>query len=125
MKKAFFITFAVIFLFLLFVVITEAAGVTWSNKVRFQSVQGDYVKYDGNKYCLNIYKQQGTLNYRNIILISRKGSDEYGFYINYPFSELDSDIEKTKVLWTNEGIEITFSPGHKLYIPKDRFIGGR
>ena len=123
MKKTTFtliLSLSFISIFLLFVVITHAMGVSWSNKIVYQSFQGDYVKY-----CLNIYTQQQTLGSRNFILISRKGDYEYGHYINYPFGNYESEIEKTKVLWTADGVEITFSTGHKMYVPKEKFMAGR
>ncbi|MCX7879011.1 MAG: hypothetical protein N2510_10300 [Ignavibacteria bacterium] len=46
--------------------------------------------------------------------------------INYPeYSVAESEIEKLKVIWTSEGVEILFSTGHKLFVPKERFTGGR
>jgi hypothetical protein len=40
-----------------------------------------------------------------------------------PVSE--DEILKMRVMWISEGIELTFLHGHKLYIPKERFTGGR
>ena len=60
-------------------------------------------------------------------MISRKGDNTYGHVINYldPDPGTDESIKKTNVIWNKEGIEMTFPMGHKLYIPKERFIGGR
>ncbi len=113
---------------LLMVMITQAWGVSWSNEVLFRSTQGDYVKYHSfDPYCLSIVRQQQTLNGKYIIMISGKGIDDYGHVLNYPDTGFidEKTIDKTKVLWTAEGVEITFSTGHKLFIPKDSFIKGR
>ena len=61
------------------------------------------------------------------MLIAGKTDKTYGHVINYidPSPVSDDDIRKTRIIWNNEGIEMTFPLGQKLYIPKERFIGGR
>ncbi len=114
--------------FFILVILFQLLGFTISDKVIMESCQGDYVKYGSyDPYCLNIIKQSKPLSSKHIILISRKGDMNYGHVVSYidpdPLSE--ADIQKTRVMWTSEGIEITFPLGQKLYIPKERFIGGR
>ena len=60
-------------------------------------------------------------------MVSRKGDGDYGHVINYPEASVvnEKDLEKTKVLWTADGIELSFNTGHKMFIPKDAFIKGR
>ena len=60
-------------------------------------------------------------------MISRKNDGDYGHVLNYPEATVidEKNMEKTQVLWTADGIEMTFSTGHKLFIPKDAFIKGR
>jgi hypothetical protein len=102
-------------------------GFTLGHRKIFQSCQGEYIKYNSfDPYCLSVIKQTRPLGSKYIILISRKDDDNYGHVLNYiPYPVNEEDISKMRVIWSEEGIEITFSTGHKLYIPKDQFIGGR
>ncbi len=45
------------------------------------------------------------------------------FYCTITLNILDADINKTKVSWNSDNIELLF--GHKLFILKKSFIGGR
>lgn len=113
---------------LIIVILFQLMGFTLSDRVIMESFQGDYVKYNSfDPYKLSIIKQSRPLSSDYIILISRKGDNSYGHVINYidPTEVSDENIKRTRVIWNNEGIEITFPMGHKLYVPKERFIGGR
>lgn len=113
---------------LLIVTIFQLLGLTVTNKIVMETSQGDYVKYNSNDpYTLSIIKQSQPLSSNYIVLISGKNDKSYGHVINYidPQPLDDNDIRKTRVIWNNEGIEMTFPHGHKLYIPKDRFVGLR
>lgn len=113
---------------LIIVIVFQLLGFTLSERVIMESLQGDYVKYDSfDPYKLTIIKQSQPLSSNYVVLISRKGDNSYGHVINYldPSPISDDDVKKTRVIWNNEGIEMTFPLGHKLYIPKERFIGGR
>jgi len=103
-------------------------GFTFASKTLLQSCQGDYIKYNSyDPYCLSVIKQVRPLGNVYIVMISRKDDENYGHVINYidPDPVSEEDIKKMRVIWSGEGIELTFSSGHKLYVPKERFIGGR
>lgn len=130
MKKTVFIALgAGVFTGLLIIIIVfQLLGFTIGSSVVMESCQGDYVKYgSGDPYCLNIIKQTQPLSSNYIIMISRKNEMNYGHVINYidPNPVSVQDIEKTRVIWSDAGIEITFTLGHKLYVPKESFTGGR
>ena len=129
MKKSIFIALGagVITGFLILVILFQLMGFTVKNNVILESCQGDYIKYGSyDPYCLNIIKQSQPLSSNYIILISRKGDMNYGHVVNYiEPSPGEKEIEKTRVIWSQDGIEMTFLHGHKLFIPKERFIGGR
>ncbi len=132
MKKSFVLFFTLgagLFTGLLIIVILfQLMGFTISDRVIMESSQGDYVKYNSfDPYKLQIIKQSQPLSSDYIVLISRKGDNSYGHVINYidPTEQSEENIKRTRVIWNAEGIEITFPMGHKLYIPKERFIGGR
>lgn len=113
---------------LLLVILFQLMGFTLKNTVVMESCQGEYIKYNSyDPYCVYIIKQSQPLSSNYIVLISRKGDKEYGHVINYidPLETSEENIRKTRVIWSGDGIEMTFPAGHKLYIPKDKFIGGR
>ena len=110
------------------VIITQAEGVSWSNVTIFKSLQGDYVKYNASDpYCLSIIKQKQSLSSKYIIMVSMKNDNNYGHVLNYPEADVidEKNIEKTKVLWTADGVELSFNTGHKMFIPKAAFVKGR
>lgn len=57
------------------------------------------------------------------------GTPTYGHVVEFSFHEFPDSIEnhvkKSTVTWTEEGV--TFAPpsGHRLFIPKEMFLGGR
>ena len=113
---------------LLIMIVFQLMGFTISDTVIMESDQGDYIKYDSNDpYNLSIIKQSQPLSSKYIVMISAKNNNSYGHVINYidPDPVSEDEIRKTRVIWNDEGIEMTFPLGHKLYIPKERFIGGR
>ncbi|MEO8512996.1 MAG: hypothetical protein ABI543_05525 [Ignavibacteria bacterium] len=113
---------------LILITLFQVMGFTISDRVIMESSQGDYIKYNSyDPYLLSIIKQRQPLSSNYIIMISRKGDKSYGHVINYldPTPGSDEEIKKTRIIWNNDGIEMTFPMGHKLYIPKERFIGGR
>jgi len=113
---------------LVLLIFLQMLGFTWKRSVIMESCQGDYIKYGSfDPYCLSIIKQNEPLGSNYIILVSRKDDKEYGHVLCYVDSHplSDEEIQTTRVIWSSEGIEVTFPAGHKLYIPKDRFIGGR
>ena len=125
---AFIFPLSIISFLLMFILFAEFSGFTWSKKVLYQSCQGDYVKYSGdNIYCLSIYKQQNTLSKKYFVFITRKGDSDYGYFLNVPIDGeiYENDMAKTRVIWANDGIEITFTTGHKFFVPKQTFIAGR
>ena len=124
----FIFSLTVITLFLLFILLAELSGFAWSKKVLYQSCQGEYVKYSGdNIYCLSIYKQQNTISRKYFIFITRKGDNDYGYFLNIPTDGniYENEMEKTRVIWAVDGIELTFTTGHKIFVPKQTFIAGR
>jgi len=113
---------------LILIIAAHVFGFTFANKIILQSCQGEYINYNSfDPYCLSVIKQVRPLGNDYIIIVSKKGDETYGHVLNYidPDPVSEDDIKKTRVIWSNEGIEMTFSTGHKLYIPKERFIGGR
>ena len=113
---------------LVIVILFQLMGFTVTDRVVMENSQGDYIKYNSqDPYTLSIIKQTQPLSSNYIVMISGKGDKNYGHVINYidPAPLSDEEIKKTLVIWNKDGIEMTFPMGHKLYIPKERFIGQR
>ena len=77
-------------------------------------------------YCVTIAKRNFLFKSQAEIWATAGGNDEYGHMI-----VIDSNIEQlsnlpdTDIDWTDEGVNITFSSGHMLFIPKTFLSGGR
>src|SRR5690349_7755616 len=101
---------------LILITLFQVMGFTISDRVIMESSQGDYIKYNSyDPYTLSIIKQNQPLSSNYIIMISRKGDKTYGHVINYLDPDpSDDEIKKTRVIWNNDGIEMTFPMGHKL-----------
>lgn len=110
------------------IIIIQASKLVMSQETLYESEQGEYINYNSNDpYKLYIIKQNQPLSSNYIILISSKQEKSYGHILSYidPSPVSENDIKQTRVIWSIEGIEMTFTSGHKLYIPKERFTAGR
>jgi hypothetical protein len=110
------------------IIIIQASKLIMSQETLFESEQGEYISYNSNDpYKLYIIKQNQPLSSNYIILVSSKQEKLYGHILSYidPSPVSKNDIKQTRVIWSIEGIEMTFVSGHKLYIPKERFTAGR
>lgn len=113
---------------LILITLLQLMGVTLSDRVITSSSQGDYIKYNSDDpYTLSIIKQTQPLNSNYIMMVTGKSDKSYGHVVNYidPAPLSDEEIKKTRIIWNNEGVEVTFPLGQKLYIPKERFVGLR
>ena len=58
-----------------------------------------------------------------------KSAPAYGHYVPFPshpgVNDPETFIRNSKVEWTTEGVNLILERGHKLFIPKGMFIGGR
>jgi len=110
-----------------------------SHKVIAQWKQPAEIKYDGRgPYYMSVVEDD--LDWRGFPLhIGRNyfiylgrdaGTPSYGHMIKYSFHSDDLDnpapfLSKAKVQWTAEGVLLELSSGHRLFVPKAMFIGGR
>jgi hypothetical protein len=127
-RSPLFTSLSILFLLFFFIVVAEISGLAWSKKTLYQSCQGDYIKYSPKSaYCLIIYKEQKTLSNNYIMQISRKDDIEPSTYLNVPINSdsNENEVEKTRVIWISDGIEVTFTSGHKLFVPKNSFVAER
>ncbi|HEY3251063.1 MAG TPA: hypothetical protein VGK25_08080, partial [Ignavibacteria bacterium] len=96
---------------LVLIIAAHFFGFTFANKKIIESCQGEYIKYNSyDPYCLSVIKQLRPLGSNYIIMISRKGNDNFGHVLNYidPDPVNDEEILNTRVIWSSEGIEMTF-----------------
>ncbi len=93
----------------------------------------DYRSFD--PYTLSVI--EGAVDWyklpfaRRHYLFVGRGSDapDYGHYLDYRFTrgygDTDAHIAKSTVEWKPDGITFVEASGHRLFIPKAMFVGGR
>lgn len=65
------------------------------------------------------------------IHVGRESGDTgYGHEVDYSFhpstsSDFHSHLKKSNVVWTTEGVMFEEASGHRLFIPRAMFVGGR
>ncbi len=117
-----------VFLFLSVILMAEMLGITWSQEVKFTSCQPKELSYGSfEPYCFQVIKLKQPLHSRNIILISKKIEPNYGFVINFPTTDIigKEELDGLQVQWQAEGLQIETIWKVRLFIPKEKFIGGR
>lgn len=99
-----------------------------------QSAAISYSSFD--PYFLNIVEDNIDLGHipftaqRNYFIYVGKESDAvtYGHIKNYSFeynTDIQSYLNDCKVNWSQDGVTLKEPGGHKVFIPKKSFIGGR
>lgn len=93
----------------------------------------DYQSYD--PYSLSVIEGAREWNFfsfsrRHYLFIGRgTNAPSYGHYLDYTFhpgsEEIDAHIGRSSVEWTQEGLTFVEETGHRLFVPKDMYIGGR
>lgn len=99
-----------------------------SRKVLYRSDQPKGIHYQSyDPYVLRILDGPAQWNslgspHSQIVSVTKEGDEDYGHFI-----ELDITGGHTvrKTVWSADGIEVEFESGHRLFIPKAAFIGGR
>ncbi len=95
----------------------------------------DYQSFD--PYTLSVIKGRRKWNVLSleshycyyIFIGSSTEAPEYGHYHDYSFSpgpeDIETHIKASKVEWNDDGLTFIEASGHRLYVPKKMFIGGR
>lgn len=109
-----------------------------SNEIKARWQQPASIKYDNfDPYYLSVV--EGDVDWRyfplswqrhhHIYVGREKDAPDYGHYVDFSFhpgaDDLESHLSKSKVEWSEEGVEFGEASGHRLFIPKRMFIGGR
>ena len=95
----------------------------WGNtgRVIHTSAQPSNVHYQSHDpYKLRVMVA-GTDNIE--IQIGENG--DFGRYSSFNLTFLPEDVSISQTNWTAGGVEIVFSTGHRIFLPKTSFIGGR
>ena len=73
----------------------------------------------GRNYFIYLGRDAGTPSYGHMI--------KYSFHASYPddSDNLELFLGKAAVQWTAEGATLELPSGHRLFVPKQMFIGGR
>jgi hypothetical protein len=128
MKKTSLIILTGISLFLYTVMVLLFSDYS-DGEILYKSKQPDSINYNSHDpYTLTI--KNGPTNWNTsgwpktkLLSIHKSIDDSYGHEI--PLSPLVFDYYEIQTEWTDLGVDITFSTGHTMHIPKDSFIGGR
>jgi hypothetical protein len=107
-------------------------GVSYSTTALLESRQPATLNYQSfDPYVLAIFKEQRVTGSKYVIVIHRgtaASAWSYGHYVDFPVNPAASDddeIKASQVTWAPEGVTLTATSGHTLFIPKKMFIGGR
>jgi len=116
-------------------------GLAWwmnypSNRVVAKWTQPETIDYKSfGPY--ELYVMEGGLNWtlfgterRYYLFIGRaEGEPSHGHAIDYSFhpggTDLAAHIQASKVEWSDDGVTFVEASGHRLFVPKKMFIGGR
>lgn len=109
-----------------------------SLKVLHTWTQPDSISYDSfDPYHFSVV--EGDLEWRGFpFSVSRRhfiyvgieaGRPTYGHMIDFSFHQetmpLEEHLDRSSVLWTEEGVTFYEASGHELFIPREMFVGGR
>jgi hypothetical protein len=84
-------------------------------------------------YVMDGPREWGTLEWprRHHLVVARSGFNppEPGHMLDYTFhargDDVNEHIRKSSTEWTPEGVTFVEATGHRLFIPKAMFVGGR
>lgn len=73
----------------------------------------------GRNYVIYVGLDAGTPSYGHMI--------KYSFHPGYPDSDgnIPPFLSRATAQWTTEGVTLELPSGHRLFVPKAMFIGGR
>lgn len=99
-----------------------------------QPATPDYESYGPySVYVLEGPRNWGALDFprRHRLVIARAGDSPptYGHMLDYSFhamgADMDSHIRQSTAEWTPDGVTFVEASGHRLFVPKRLFVGGR
>lgn len=105
-----------------------------SHRIIAQWSQPPEISYQSfDPYTLSVVENSRKWNtigwpHRYQLFIGRGMEIEYGHYLDHSFPEdgdINDYIKNSKVAWNQEGVEFIEADGHRVFIPKKAFIGGR
>lgn len=105
-----------------------------SNEVMKVWNQAEAINYDNDRYSLAVIRASRNwstlgLDWRYDIFVGRTASvGEYGHFASFSFrgiEDIHRELEKVRVIWTQDGVTFEDVLGRKLFIPSSVFTGGR
>lgn len=109
-----------------------------SNLILAQWQQPSSIQYDAyDPYYFSIVEADFDWKYfpfnltrHHYIYVGREyGTPSYGHYLEFSFhpslDSLKNHLKKSTVAWTADGVTFNEASGHRLFIPKPMFTGGR
>jgi hypothetical protein len=107
-----------------------------SLRLIWQECQPQTVQYDGGEYCVSVL--EGALDWRGFplsvgrtynIAVTLGTQIDSGHLLDYRFTnELENVevyIQRSTTEWTPEGVTFVEADGHRLFMPRAVFVGGR
>ncbi|WP_040887551.1 hypothetical protein [Zavarzinella formosa] len=107
-----------------------------SNRVVRQWNQPAEISYKSfDPYSLSVI--EGSVDWANLsfprrhqlVIAVGPGHPTYGHMIDYSFNsggdDIDEHIGRSRVEWSDDGVTFIEVTGHRLFVPKAMFIGGR
>ena len=98
-----------------------------------QPAEVNYGSFD--PYCLSVIEGsrdwgKGDFPRRHYLFVGRgTAAPSYGHSCDYEFhassEDVDAHVAQSSVEWTPQGVTLLEATGHRLFIPKKAFIGGR
>lgn len=101
-------------------------------KVLYESRQPADIKYGSfDPYVLRIV--EGPIQWNmfgwhrsSLIKVTRSPDSSYGHFINIDLDiSYSTDGSEAATVWSPDGVQVSYPSGHRLFIPKRAFIGGR
>jgi len=108
-----------------------------SGKIVAQWQQPAEIEYDGRgPYNVTIVEKDRnwylfmlSTDWNYDIYVGRESPPSYGHWIKYPFAEdedkISAKLSQATVEWTDDGVTLELATGHRIFVPKKSFIGGR
>ena len=86
------------------------------------------VNYQSGPYAMTVYETSPILSPYHQYEVWVGWDPSYGHATEYGFHTRNANadyFEQCRTEWSPEGVTLIEPTGHKLFIPKDAFIGGR
>jgi hypothetical protein len=134
--RRFLILIGLVFVLAVFTAIFLFLATRPSLRLVWQECQPPAVEYDGGEYCVSVL--EGSLDWRGFplsvgrtynIAVTQGTQTDHGHLLDYRFTNVlenvETYIQRSSTEWTPEGVTFIEADGHRLFVPREVFVGGR